>query len=223
MSKQSLMFTISGPSCAGKTTLLSHLLAEHGDLFSLLVSDTTRPKRAGEDDTGEYRFINQNTYNTLKEENAYCQTIDFKGYSYGTMFSSLEKILLAGKVPIRVVEPSGVFNFKTVMEEYGGEVFSIYVEELPYTLLMRWLQRVHEDKSPEPDFKQYADRIFHAIIQESEWKEVNIRLWDFLYDQNQQDGTTLRYALSRVARGVIPLSKARRLSPVIIEKEKEED
>lgn len=219
-----LMFTISGPSCAGKTTLMSNLLHQ-SDVFSPLLSDTTRPIRAvdGEMEDAEYRFITEEEFDHKLESDLYCQAIEFNGHRYGITNEMINVILAQSKVPIRILEPTGVAHFKKVFKErWGGDVFSIYVDGMPYALLQRWLKRMYgeaQSSGEEPNFEYYTMRIMQAMSDETEWMTEYSELWDCYFNAETGDEPTMHYALARIAKGGLNMARARRLFPLPITKE----
>ena len=62
--RRGLMFVLSSPSGAGKTTL-SRLLIKRVQGLSLSVSATTRPMRPGEVDGRDYRFVDEATFEAM--------------------------------------------------------------------------------------------------------------------------------------------------------------
>ena len=56
-----------GKSCSGKDTIYKKLLADTSLELVPLVSYTTRPKRAGEEEGREYHFTDEEGFNRLKE------------------------------------------------------------------------------------------------------------------------------------------------------------
>src|SRR6185437_6881755 len=64
--RRGLMFVLSSPSGAGKTTL-SRLLIEQVQGLILSVSATTRPMRPGEVADSDYRFVDKATFATMVE------------------------------------------------------------------------------------------------------------------------------------------------------------
>ena len=67
ITRKGLMFVLSSPSGAGKTSLSRKLLELDKELF-LSVSYTTRPPRPGEIDGEDYFFVNSNDFAFMKEK-----------------------------------------------------------------------------------------------------------------------------------------------------------
>ena len=89
-SDEPLLFIVSSPSGAGKTTLASRLLKTVPDLvFS--VSHTTRRPRATEQDGREYHFVDRASFETLIRENAFLEWAEVHDNLYGTSNAEVER------------------------------------------------------------------------------------------------------------------------------------
>lgn len=209
MTQQPLMFTITGPSCAGKTTLLNKLIERHPEVFAKLPSATTRAMRPDEIEGDEYYFVSPEQFVDDHGKNLFCQTVNYKGVDYGTYTRDLQSAAAAGKVPIRVVEPSGVYQFEQACKPIGMEVFSIFVPGDLHTLFERWLERYAATDEPR-DTSFYANRMVQTVISELNW--ITEQDYDYYFDTDNQDEYAMIYALSRIATGKFPLDRARRLT-----------
>ena len=81
--RRGLMFILSSPSGAGKTTVARRLLAEDGDI-RMSVSVTTRPMRPGEVDGRDYFFVDQAEFDRMVEDEELLEYATVFGNSYGT-------------------------------------------------------------------------------------------------------------------------------------------
>ena len=68
--KKGMMFVLSSPSGAGKTTLTKKL-AENNPEFVISISHTTRKSRPGEVDGKDYHFISKEEFNNLVKRNSF--------------------------------------------------------------------------------------------------------------------------------------------------------
>ncbi len=81
--QRGILFVISAPSGAGKSSLARELLrTAEGMAFS--VSYTTRPRRKGEEEGREYHFIEEARFETMVAENAFLEWASVFGERYGT-------------------------------------------------------------------------------------------------------------------------------------------
>ncbi|MFM9935190.1 MAG: guanylate kinase [Novosphingobium sp.] len=81
--RRGLMFILSSPSGAGKTTIARKLLADDAALH-VSVSATTRPMRPGEVDGKDYHFVDQARFDEMVEAGDFFEWARVFGHSYGT-------------------------------------------------------------------------------------------------------------------------------------------
>ena len=94
--RRGLMFVLSSPSGAGKTTLSRRLLAEDGGIM-LSVSATTRPPRAGEIDGVDYIFVSPERFAEMVEQEELLEWATVFGNRYGTPRAPVEAALHSGR------------------------------------------------------------------------------------------------------------------------------
>jgi guanylate kinase len=83
LQRRGLMFILSSPSGAGKTTI-SHMLLDRDEELCLSVSATTRPKRPGEIDDKDYHFVDQAEFDRMVEADEFYEWAQVFGHCYGT-------------------------------------------------------------------------------------------------------------------------------------------
>ncbi len=101
------LFTITGPSGAGKDTLM-HALIEHDKALSFFPTATTRDPRAGEVDGVDYHFLDEASFKARMDEGDILEWSHHYGNYYGTLKSVVEEGLDAGKDLITDITYSGV-------------------------------------------------------------------------------------------------------------------
>jgi guanylate kinase len=94
--RRGLMLVLSSPSGAGKTTLSRQLL-ENDPHIQLSVSYTTRPKRPGEKDGVDYRFVDTATFRGMIERKQFLEYAEVFGNYYGTPRAPVDASLGAGR------------------------------------------------------------------------------------------------------------------------------
>ncbi len=94
--RRGLMFILSSPSGAGKTTLSRMLLASDEEI-SLSVSATTRPPREGEIDGKDYHFVSDAEFDRLVEEDGFYEWAPVFGNRYGTPKGHIRNALKEGQ------------------------------------------------------------------------------------------------------------------------------
>ena len=96
LQRRGLMFILSSPSGAGKTTI-SHMLL-HGDAeISLSVSATTRPIRPGEVDGKDYHFVSQAAFDRMVEADELYEWARVFDHCYGTPKAHIRAGLKEGR------------------------------------------------------------------------------------------------------------------------------
>jgi guanylate kinase len=93
--RRGLMFVLSSPSGAGKTTLSRMLIAETPGL-QMSVSATTRPMRPGETEGKDYYFVDQDRFDAMVANGELLEWATVFGNRYGTPRAPVEASLAAG-------------------------------------------------------------------------------------------------------------------------------
>ena len=110
---------ISGPSGAGKGTLIARALSELDGLV-LSVSATTRPPREGEKNGQEYLFLSRSCFRRWIREGRFLEWAAYDGHLYGTPRRPVEENLQAGRDVILEIELDGA---KQVLERVPDAAF----------------------------------------------------------------------------------------------------
>lgn len=94
--RRGLLFVISSPSGAGKTTLSRRLLASDSEL-TMSVSVTTRAPRPGEEDGKDYFFVAQAQFDEMRANGQLLEWAEVFGNFYGTPRGLVERTLARGR------------------------------------------------------------------------------------------------------------------------------
>ncbi len=94
--RRGLMFIMSSPSGAGKTTI-SRMLLKADPAIRLSVSATTRPMRSGEVDGRDYHFVTQAEFGRMVEAEEFLEWAHVFGNSYGTPKAQVKAGLREGQ------------------------------------------------------------------------------------------------------------------------------
>jgi guanylate kinase len=105
------LFVVSGPSGAGKDTIVNGLLARH-ERFRYSISATTRPPRQGERDGVEYFFLTRDAFEARLAEGGFLESREYNGNLYGTPRSFIDETLSAGFDLIMKPEVNGAVAIK---------------------------------------------------------------------------------------------------------------
>ena len=90
-----LLFVITAPSGAGKSSLINALLKSDSSL-RLSISYTTRAPRPGEQDGREYHFIDDAGFLAMRARGDFLESAQVHGHRYGTARKSIDEALAAG-------------------------------------------------------------------------------------------------------------------------------
>ena len=96
LNRRGLMFILSSPSGAGKTTI-SHMLLRGDAAISLSVSATTRPIRPGEVDGKDYHFVAQADFDRMVERDELYEWARVFDHCYGTPKAQIRAGLKEGR------------------------------------------------------------------------------------------------------------------------------
>lgn len=113
-----LAVIISGPSGVGKTTIAQRLLKELNAVFS--VSVTTRPRSDQERDGVDYRFIDEKTFQTMREAGELLEWAEVFGHYYGTPRWPVEEAIRRGQIILLAIDIQGAIQVKQKMPEAFG-------------------------------------------------------------------------------------------------------
>jgi guanylate kinase len=106
------VFVITGPSGAGKGTLIKALLGRVADL-EVAVSATTRGRRQGEENGREYWFLSDAEFARRVHDGDFLEHVTYvSGKRYGTMRTEVDRIAAEGKIPVLELETEGALNVK---------------------------------------------------------------------------------------------------------------
>ena len=106
-----MMFVLSSPSGAGKTTLTKKLAANNKN-FSISISHTTRKPRPNEVNKHDYYFVNNEEFNLLIKNNSFFEYAKIFDNYYGTLKEPVLKSLTQGKDVLFDIDWQGTQQLK---------------------------------------------------------------------------------------------------------------
>jgi len=120
--RRGLMFILSSPSGAGKTTISRMLLAQDSRL-RMSVSATTRPPRPGEVEGRDYHFVSQADFDRMVDEGEFLEWAHVFGNSYGTPKAAVKNGLREGQDYIFDIDWQGTQQLYQKLERDVVRVF----------------------------------------------------------------------------------------------------
>ena len=113
------VFVVTGPSGAGKGTLIKGLVERVGGL-EVAVSATTRAQRPTEADGKDYWFLSDEEFTRRIEADELLEWVEYvSGHRYGTLRSEIDRIAADGEVCVLELELEGALR---VQSEVQGSV-----------------------------------------------------------------------------------------------------
>ena len=113
---QGILFVISAPSGAGKTSLVKELRVQV-DGFSVSISHTTRTMRPGEIDGVDYYFTNSEKFEEMIAAGEFLEYAKVFGNYYGTAQATVENALSAGKDVLLEIDWQGARQIKKLLPD----------------------------------------------------------------------------------------------------------
>ncbi|ADJ23513.1 guanylate kinase [Hyphomicrobium denitrificans ATCC 51888] len=123
IARRGLLFIISSPSGAGKTTLARRLLAADSGI-EMSVSVTTRAPRPGEQDGVDYHFVDRDRFETMKSRGELLEWARVFDNYYGTPRQPVEAAIAAGKDVLFDIDWQGA---QQLSEKLKGDVVLVFV------------------------------------------------------------------------------------------------
>lgn len=136
------LIVISGPSGAGKDTIVNELLEKHKDIY-LSISMTTRDKREYEVDKKDYYFVTQNVFEENIKNSNFLEYAKVYDKYYGTPKDEVLNRLKNGIDVILVIDITGALNIK---KEFKDAIFIFIMPPDLKTLLKRIVKRNSDSK-----------------------------------------------------------------------------
>lgn len=130
------VFVVTGPSGAGKGTLIQLVLPRFPEL-AVAVSATTRERRPGEEDGVHYWFLTAAEFAAKVDEGDFLEYVDYVGNRYGTLHSEIERLRAHGKAPLLELETEGAKRVKRRVEHAITIFVTAPVQELERRLRER--------------------------------------------------------------------------------------
>ncbi len=114
-----LLFVVSAPSGAGKTSLV-RALVERDPNLEVSVSYTTRPRRPVETDGRDYRFVDHATFNAMARAGEFLEHATNFGFDYGTSRARVREAQAAGRDVVLEIDWQGAQQVRAQLDRTVG-------------------------------------------------------------------------------------------------------
>jgi len=141
------LFVVTGPSGAGKGTLIRALIERRDDL-EVAISATTRPQRPGEEDGHDYYFLTEEEFLGRIEARDFLEHVVYvSGQRYGTLRSEVARIHAVGKSVVLELETKGA----RAVRDAESSAVTIFIAPPSFAELERRLRERATESSGEID------------------------------------------------------------------------
>ena len=157
--KEGMMFILSSPSGAGKTTLTKKI-AEHNKNFAISISHTTRKPRPQEINGKDYHFVDKDEFNSLVKKNDFFEYANIFDNYYGTLKKPILELLKLGKDVLFDIDWQGTQQLKKIK---NLSLVTFFILPPNKTVLKQRLLNRHEGqyKVIEKRMNKFQEEISH--------------------------------------------------------------
>lgn len=171
LARRGLMYVLSSPSGAGKTTITRELLKNNSDIV-VSVSATTRPRRAGEVHTQDYFFVTPEEFRDMVDNGEMLEHAKVFGNYYGTPRKPVEQALSDGKDVIFDIDWQGTQQLSEMVREDLVTVFILPPSRKELEKRLR--TRSRDTKESEEDIRRRMAKASDEMTHYSEYDYVII-------------------------------------------------
>ncbi len=170
---QTHFFVITGPSGAGKDTVIEGLRKKIPSITSV-VTTTTRPMREGESEGNPYHFISRGEFEKKLSAGEFLEWATVYGNYYGSEKREIERLRSLGVLAVFKIDIQGARTMKKTMPE----IFAIFIAPPDHETLVRRMRERGKD-SPEA-MERRIETAKQEMADVSEWDAVVVNEEDRL-------------------------------------------
>jgi guanylate kinase len=162
--EKGMMFVLSSPSGAGKTTLTKKL-EKNNDNLKISISHTTRKPRPNEVNGKDYYFVDKEEFNNLVKKNNFFEHAKIFDNYYGTLKQPVEKLLSNNKDVLFDIDWQGTQQLKKIK---NLSLITFFILPPNIKILRQRLLNRHEGQENiiEKRMKKFNEELSH-------WNEYN--------------------------------------------------
>ncbi len=177
VARRGLMFILSSPSGAGKTTLADRLLKKDGEMV-LSISATTRPRRPGEVHGEDYFFVSEEEFIRMRDGGEFLEWANVFGNFYGTPRNLVEDVLRSGRDVLFDIDWQGAQQLDEVA---GEDVVKVFI--LPPSRVE--LERRLRARAQDPE-SVVQTRMAKADAEMSHWAEYDYVIVNYQREESEE-------------------------------------
>ena len=167
------VLTITGPTCAGKSTLAHLLLRQEG--FARVLSHTPRLPRSDERDGDAYHFASAGLFAQMLEAGAFVEHVSLEGRHYGTSAAAFEACFAEDCVAVSVCDPEGRAAIQARGAQAGWRVISVWLDNPEAVIAARFIERLLAEAAVAgiagPKLREvYSARLAAMLGREQVWR-----------------------------------------------------
>ena len=190
-----LLFVVTAPSGAGKTSLISALLADDRAL-ALSVSYTTRPPRPGEQNGRQYHFVDLPRFEAMLERGEFLESAEVHGHRYGTSQKVIDEVRARGSDLVLEIDWQGAEQVRRLLPD------SVHIFILPPSIAVL---KARLEKRGQDDAGVIERRLAGSVEEMRRWERFDY----VIINQDFATAVSDLDAIVRAARLKVPRQRAR--------------
>jgi len=179
-SRYGILFVLSAPSGAGKTTLVDALRKTSEFVYS--VSCTTRPARAAEAEGQDYQFLTEPEFTTRVKAGEFLEHAKVHGHHYGTLLRPIVEHLKSGRDVLIDIDTQGAATIRNSKDKFiRDSLADVFIMPPDVEELRRRLTRRGTETT-----EQIEARLKAAIREMESWPQYRYTIISRTTDEDLQ-------------------------------------